>query len=555
MPKLSPADDNGTDDAGLSYTDEEASAIEADPISITLAGHTCVGKTEWLTSLLKKPVGERSPEPDTTKWQEPAIVTLREDRDKPYIKIYDVPGQQFSGEILDKAKQEFGPYPTAAQMKSFIMQYSDAEDDHTADFRLLDHYRSCDIILFLADCKTSPMVKNLDEFCLVRRLGRPVIGVLNFTDTCHVNARHKHISEWREALYMEGAKEVLVLDAFNMDPSAIKDLGKTLASLLANNPLKRKFMELYWQWGILDPIQNTLLDVCVIMAEFLLNVATYTLRQRVSRGDNELALKRTLERETRMTIAKHADELAEHIKGCFRFEHPGIVDPETVSLNGTDTVARSGPGLFGGSITQRLPKSAGRGAAMGAVVGGVLAGVLSGGLGAPEGVVIGAAVGASLDAGLSLKLRKTKYGMLGIVLEMQVAERSLKAMNTFWLSLIDALRRRGYGCKYPLDLRASSKHLPSLEPLLDALAKIRKQSKWCRWIYPNVESKSRAKTLDSLRGLLMNLLENAASTDMAPTIIETFKEAASERSAKLWRDMRRHIADRWGSRREGKRKA
>lgn len=507
-PNKSAVDD---EDLDLSYSDEERSFIEKDPIRITLSGHTCSGKTEWLNSLLGMKVGESSPEPDTTKqikWETLSLPGSPED--SPFIMISDVPGQQFSSQILGLAKRELGPRPRPGQMEVFITQYEKADGDHQSDVRLLKHFRSCDVILYVVDCKDEPMIAVEDEFELVRRLGRPVIAVLNFSGA-HAQRDHSILNRWREAFEFEGASAVIELDAFDKDPVALRELGNELSSAFDDNPLKLKFMQKYWSEAVMAKEEQRLDAALNVLAEFLLNAATYRVKESVRKGkeqsQTEKRLKTDFRRITYEKIAALPSSLIEIYPEFFALE----CDKTDAGQHISDNDVRHRPGYFNDSTAKQVSKSMGRGAAIGGLIG-VSIDIVLGGLSGGGGMALGAFLGAAADVGLSLRVSKTPLGVMGSSIEISLSDRTLKTCCVEGLALIDALRRRGFGSTEPLDVKARKKRLPPPGKVMELLAGKRSKHSWSQWSNDRSRSERRRQFIDELKFCLQEVLDESAAT-------------------------------------------
>jgi len=486
------------------YTDEDAEIIENDPIQLSVAGHTCVGKTEWLCSLLNEKVGITAPTPDATITDDPRYFMLP-GRVKPYLKFYDVPGQQYSCDVLVRIKEDCGDYPSPEKIKRSIDRYlEDPNDKHGDDLQILKHLQACDIILYVVECRVEPTDDTFDEYWLVRRLGRPMILILNFSKTsCEFKAQR--VAEWSKRFDLEGAKDVVKLDAFDMDPKSLEELGIKLVELLAAYPLKQKFFRRYWTENVSEPARRRVDRAAGLLAEYLVNAATYRIRKRLSTGEVEKEVRKSVQEALTAKQAEMIEKLGVDIKGHFTHEHPCEVELTA----GRVDASTSGTGLFGGSRGGRLVRSSGRGAAVGAVVGGVITGLLSGGLGAPEGALIGAALGALADVKLSLKMRTTKYKNLGLVLNGQLDDSVLDQACTRGLTMIDVLRRRGYGNNEPIDLgqaEASRSDLADVG-IMGELGPIRQRRRWSEWDPTQYrESAARKKVLDCVKNRLLHVL-------------------------------------------------
>jgi hypothetical protein len=494
-------------DPDVSYTDEEINSIEADPIRISLSGHTCAGKTEWLSGLLGVRVGKVSPHPDTTvqiAWTRFSLPDSAEGT--PYIQIADVPGQQFSGEVLKNARAELGARPKPRQMEEFINRQKEIEGDHKSDIELLDHFRQCDAIIYLADCQDEPVVSVEDEFELVRRLGRPVIAVLNFSSP-QVQANREILGKWREAFEAEGAQSVLELDAFDKDPDAIRELGEVLERVFHKNPVKAKFMRKYWQDEIITKEEERLDEAVDILANFLTDATTFAVKGDLAKGNDLKANEKKLKKEFQTVTLEKIGELSAAIMEAYP-EIKADFRAETDSNQNKSTEdSKRHPGPFGNNLAIQVPKSMGRGAIIGGLIG--LAGdLMVGGFSGGGIAMLGAAVGAAIDVGFSLKVRKTPLGAWGTSLEIQLSDKTISTCCLDGLALIDTMRRRGLGNTEPLNIKARRNCLPAPDEVLEMLKAKRAKHSWSQWNQKPRSSDNRQKFVGALSVALRRVLDN-----------------------------------------------
>lgn len=503
--------DNGLD---LSYTDEEAARIEENPILITLSGHTCSGKTEWLSSLFRAKVGETSPEPDTTqeKWFKEYSLPGRNPH-RPYIKIADVPGQQFSSEILHRAKEELGQRPKPRQMDEFIMRNRDVGGDHQSDIRLLEHFRSCDVILYLADCQDAPVVALEDEFELVKRLGRPVIAVLNFSAR-HAQPSQGIINQWRETFEIEGAKEIIELDAFDKNPADLRRLGVLLENQFREQPIKAKFMRKYWEEQVIATEEQRISEAVNTLADFLVDAATYTIKESMGKGNYQESNERKVKRKFQKDAVAKIANLPKAIMDSYP-EFTEMLDSGSGQKD-TDSEIRRHDGPFGGKIAKRIPTSTGRGAVVGGLIG-LTGDAMIGGVSGGSVMLMGSVIGAAIDVGLFLKVRKTSLVNWGSYIEVQLSERTLKTCCMEGLALIDALRRRGLGSTEELDTTASRKSLPGPDKVLGMLKEKRDNASWSGWADAGKSDSRRQTFVNDLALELRQILENAGKPSESQT--------------------------------------
>jgi len=517
----------------LSYTDEEANYIENNPILITLSGHTCVGKTEWLSKLLDAEVGEISPLIDTTKtivWKSYTLPGC----ESPYIKISDVPGHQFSDDIFEKAKEELGPRPKARQMVKFVEKHKDEENEYQPDIKLLEHYLSCDVILYLVDCQNEPEVKIENEFELIRRLGRPVIAVLNFSKENNGNAE-KLINEWKELFKQEGARAVIQLDAFYKNPVGINELGEQLVFNLRNDDIKCKFMEKYWLDHILLPEEERLDASVKTLAEFLINAAAYRKCVNISNKSNERSEVGKAKKDSNIFFrSKYIDAVKDLLSKYPKCTASHIEDEDALlSSKAHEKKRKEGP--FSGKPLKLYPKSLARGASIGGGIG-LLIDVLDGGttLGVPT--VSFMLIGAGLDAGITTSVRKTKFSNLGARIEIFMSDKALEKYMIGLLSLTSTLRCQGMSSINKSDIQAHEKSLIEPNRVLEKLKEIRNKHTWSSWVSGSRESKQRNIFAVELSSFLREILEQSGNLqDRRGTLIELNKRKIFKRLSATFR--------------------
>lgn len=481
-----------------SYTNAEAQLIEENPIRITLSGHTNAGKTEWLSSLLMKRVGETSPAPDTTRqirWERYALSTG--DGSRPYIMLADVPGQNFSSDIWGIAEKELGPRPKPQQMDDFIKRHKEVTGDYQPDIVLLEHFRACDVILYLADCQGEPVTGIEDEFELVRRLGRPVIAVLNYSGA-HIHDGDSVLKQWREAFISEGARSVVGLDAFDKDPQAIRELGEQIVSALSEQPLKAKFARVYWQKVIMVQEEERIGGALNTLADFMVSAASCRVRESVGSGKDKSETEKHLKSQVKECVRKEVRDLLSAILRAYP-EFSSVLSPAAYENQ---------QGIWVQSIYRAGFFERKCGMLVCGGIGGIAGVGLAGGVGVLLGIVFGFGVSRKV-------ISKIRFKSLGRYMEVQLSDRTLTALCVNGLALIDALRRRGIASDIPLDIEAHRQRIPPLDNVLKTLGKARKKRTWSRWRpgWKNLES--RQMFVDNVAMELGLVLEKATQPPVA----------------------------------------
>lgn len=463
------------------YTFAEAEAIENDPIRITLAGHTKAGKSAWLKSFLDISHDDKfiriGSEPDTTRKIQGRSMMLPES-DNPYLYLYDVPGQNWAGRLLQAAKKNY-PRPSRSDLLNMVKhmrQKAQADSSVTAsptylmDVDLLEHFASCDLVLFVVDCSNEPSEDDLDEFELVRRLAVPVIIVLNFSSENGKNV-NSDVKKWELALAPEGPVDMVRYDAFRRAYDADDKLKNcVLFALGRRSPLKRKFAEYYWG-GVNRKRHIPLEDSSNILAEFMVNAASC---RRIQKGEqrNRPDKVRNEEDALRKDIAKHQKEMIRAMENAFDL-------PPDSKLTAGYQIGSDTLGVCTSKEKYRVPLLVGfkPGWQLGAAINPLVALLFA----LVRGCVM-LAVGLLLSILNMIKLFSLYDKRFG-KLTMRLSDAGLGKLAGQNMELIANLFLMGKACDRALPKPAGGVDKETIEEIILCLkTRVRHKSRWCKWI-------------------------------------------------------------------------
>ncbi len=458
-------------------------------IKVSLAGHTNIGKTTWLRTLLMNQVGEVADRANVTKAITPEGLFPS---DNPYIEFYDVPGQRRFSQVLATAKERYGAHIKPDDLRSLAADRSlrtemyeglpeDEQGALDADFNLLEHFFGCHIILFVADCQEDPPEGYLDEVDLLIKTGVPVIGILNYVTE---KDDEKHILAWEQHLMSVGTVRY---DAFYNCPKSEERLGKLLSSAINKldaGAVYEKYIQYYWQWRS-EERKKQVSKSAELLAEFLVNVGAF---RKVKKNISELAVeseKKDLQKRFNHKVGEEILRVRSEIRQAFGFDYLNMEKWGGVSVVSQEAGSRN-------KIFQ-----VGTGAGTGAVIGGAVGlgiDVACGGLSGGAPTVLGAAVGASLG-GMFTHIWDVTYSKKHQRLTVQLTIKVLRYIAADGIEYIYQLSRRGHGNTD--SLKGSKRAFPVFaSPLYERAGK---NPQWSRFSEKVKDSKSRSAFVEDAK--------------------------------------------------------
>tara|TARA_R100000306_G_C4382659_1_gene147212 strand:+ start:253 stop:1683 length:1431 start_codon:yes stop_codon:yes gene_type:complete len=164
------------------------------PIRIAIVGHTNVGKTSLMRTLLRDSrFGEVSNHPGTTRHVEAASILCR---DQAVIELHDTPGLEDSIglrsalESLPAGRDDTGQ----TRLRQFIA-HADEFAELDQELKVVRQLLASDLLFYVIDVREPLVGKYRDELYVLSLAGKAVIPVLNF-----IHQFPNHSMQWREYL-------------------------------------------------------------------------------------------------------------------------------------------------------------------------------------------------------------------------------------------------------------------------------------------------------------------------------------------------------------------
>ncbi|MFZ6045807.1 GTPase/DUF3482 domain-containing protein [Pseudomonas sp. CR3202] len=197
------------------------------PLKLAVVGHTNVGKTSLLRTLLRdRDFGEVSHRPSTTRHVEGARLSVEGD---PLLELYDTPGLEDAIALLDHLERLERPgerLDGPARLARFL-DGSEARQRFEQEAKVLRQLLASDAGLYVIDAREPVLAKYRDELAVLAMCGRPLLPVLNFV----ASEGHRE-ADWRDALARLGLHALVRFDSVAPPLDGEQRLYDSLALLL-----------------------------------------------------------------------------------------------------------------------------------------------------------------------------------------------------------------------------------------------------------------------------------------------------------------------------------
>ena len=197
------------------------------PINVAVVGHTNVGKTSLIRTLLRDDqFGKVDDEAGTTRYVEKSAVYAGDDE---VLNLFDTPGFEDSSALLqvleDLSKKVRARLPVDV-LRAFITQVDDFPD-FMQETKVLRQSINSDVMLYMIDVREPLLGKYLDEVEILSKAGKPILPVFNF-----IAGNSEALARWREQMAQFNLHAALEFDTVAFDFEAEKRLYQKLQSLL-----------------------------------------------------------------------------------------------------------------------------------------------------------------------------------------------------------------------------------------------------------------------------------------------------------------------------------
>ncbi|WP_165667003.1 GTPase/DUF3482 domain-containing protein [Metapseudomonas otitidis] len=427
-----------------------------EPLRLAVVGHTNVGKTSLLRTLLRdRSFGEVSHRPSTTRHVEGARLSVD---GQPLLELYDTPGLEDAIALLDYLERLDRPgerLDGPARLVRFL-DSAEARQRFEQEAKVLRQLMASDAGLYVIDAREPVLAKYRDELAVLAMCGRPLLPVLNFV------AGHDQRGEpWREALARLGLHALVRFDSVAPPLDGEPRLYDSLALLLERGrpQLQRLVDDQQAQRRLRRQAGERL------VAELLLDVAACR-RSVATEASALLAATEAL----RQQVRQREQRCVEALLRLYAFSREDAAASDLPLLDG-----RWGDDLFNPETLRQLGVRLGSGVAAGAAAG---AGVdlLVGGLTLGAAAAIGALAGGAWQTVGHYGQRL--LGKLRGHRELTVDDGILRLLALRQMELLRALELRGHAAFEAIRVDAPADEQWRQGKLPTALGKARAHPEW-----------------------------------------------------------------------------
>jgi len=405
------------------------------PLNLSVVGHTNVGKTSLMRTLMRDVTfGQVAAASATTRQIEGARLLAA---GSAVVELFDTPGLEDAGALIEQIETQASERHAGPERIGAFLASKDAAGRFEQEARVLAQMLESDAALYVIDAREPVLGKYQDELSILSLCARPILPVLNF-----VANRHSRVDDWREALSRVGLHAVAEFDTviFSLEAEArlwrrlatlIDTYAPTLDQLVADRESQAKWQRSSGQ---------------AMIAEMLVDAAA--ARRTAERGD-ETALENA-NRSLRESITRREQRFVEQLLELYRFADADYQRHDGYSHLGLP-IERGGwaTDLFDSATLAFIGKRAGGGLAAGAAAGAAVD-VATGGLSLGAGTVIGALAAGGVTGAWQLRrdIGDRVRGRIGVMAD----DAALTSLAARAFALLDALGQRGHAAQDPIEI-------------------------------------------------------------------------------------------------------
>lgn len=410
------------------------------PIEIAVVGHTNVGKTSLLRTLLRDAdFGEVSHRPSTTRHVEGAALRIE---GRTLLVLHDTPGLEDGIGLRDYLAQlahasspfqDPGPGAPASgpdrldgpDCIAAFLRTAEARGRYEQEAKVLRQLQSMHAGLYVVDVREPVLPKYRDELAVLSMAGKPLLPVFNF-----VRAADSQEPAWRGVLARLGLHAAVRFDTVAPPVDGERRLYDSLALLL--EPARPVLEQL--QADLAAQALERRRTAARLMAELLVDVAA----ARLEAGGGEAAAQ-SAGLALHEAVRQREQRCTQALLALYAFRRG---DAATQGFPGFDGVW--GEDLFSAETLKRFGVRLGGGVAAGAAIGAGLD-VMLAGLSLGTGTLVGALAGGTLQTLRDHGLRA--WGRLQGQRVLRVDDAVLRLLAMRQALLVQALEARGHAAQ------------------------------------------------------------------------------------------------------------
>lgn len=413
------------------------------PLSLAVVGHTNTGKTSLMRTLLRDTAfGEVKNAAATTRHVEEALIA---DQGQTLVKLYDTPGLEDAGGILDWLEEHTGNKADGIERLHAFLASPAAENEFAQEAKVLRQLLQSDMALYVTDAREPVLSKYKDELTVLSWCAKPIMPVFNFT-------AGQDLSQWQNMLARRNLHVISSFDTIAFDFEGEIRLWDNLATMLPERSTLDALINMRRQeWQALDK------QARLAIAHFLLDTAAYS--QAVEDKENIPAVQQAM--QTAVRQLEH--QLQQQLLQIYRFYQNQI--------QGQDWALQAfSQDPFDPELLKEYGIRTTKGAAAGALIGlGFDALTLGTSLG------IGTAIGG-LVGGLASNWQTLSDKISGIT-TLHIDSATLTLLAARSADLLSVLQSRGHAAQNAITLNSGKTPWPA-DKLPEELSKARQRPKW-----------------------------------------------------------------------------
>lgn len=394
-------------------------------LNIAIVGHTNVGKTSLLRTLLRDSnFGDVSERPSTTQ----NVLAGRIRWQGAQIQFYDTPGLEDGiglFEYIERLQSQQHQRHNGPALLEAFLQSPEASVSFAQEAKVIKQLLQSDAAIYVIDTRDPVLPKFQDELAILSKSARPVLPVLNFTASSH-----HYAADWKQALAKVNLHACVDFDTVSPPENGERRIYAALNTLLPNQQglLSQLEAQLEQQAGERQQAASR------IIADMLIDCAALRLPLSASISD-EAQTQQAVQRLQQL-VRQREQRCIDSLLAVYRF-HPSSVAIDDLAISD----GRWEDDLFHPQALRQFGIKAGKSTAAGAAAGaGVDIFMLGTTLGA--GTALGAAIGGIWQGWQSMG-RKVRDHWRGYR-ELSVESKILQLLATRQQALAKQLNARSH---------------------------------------------------------------------------------------------------------------
>lgn len=396
-------------------------------INIAIAGHTNVGKTTLIRTLMKASVGEVRDAPNVSPREQAYYF------DGIQANFIDTPGFQNASAM--------GMYLDMRDENPNCKIPEKSKDDIIYDEKAMKALEKSNVVVYVASLTYVPDDSFKAEISIIKRQCSKILGLVNQYEkelrASSATEVENRVQQWKTFFAGQSVDSVIVFDAHWDNPAKISQIYDEIVSILDSEQqsqfsegLKRfKERQLEIRGEACDMLASLIKD-CAKNAAVTISKTDYNNEQKFEDAKEQLARK----------INGALAEFVYYISDLYKVaaDHPTTSKDELLLLMQpkTNYGNRINAGGGGAAIV------GGASAFMGAILGGAIMGFITGGVGALPGALAWAQIGGTIGAAMGSLFVLSDDGD---TVNIKINEEQIKTLSVKGIAIIWGLSNNGYG--------------------------------------------------------------------------------------------------------------